>query len=792
MWRSSRSASDRRYDSATSLISSCQYSGSNSSPAPGSLVHDEVTKPIIPSRPTETASRLSSPFSRASKAIYRRPYASRYLNTVFPLLGSPFTSRAHLSSDDTSSSASPDKYTSGNTDRLSCQLCGTVFTGKYGRGNRGRHMRQYHTQAAMTSFKCLVDECPKTFARQDARLKHQRTHHSESQPNSNTCPVNLGEVHVSFSTALCNMRTKLDDKTYSRLCDMFLYLFPRIVQYLRDTGSNTYGIYMDVLKEILIVVDASESDWNQVMADPALFSRLHHNGTASSSKGKGSVINLGPSSMSRTNSNHPSKGQKPAHRRETGSHKVSRSHQNGSSQSRLVDCPDHKHHMMDRDSQTSPCHGCRVKSMAQVRHHLRRINHQGRPGTWKCPLCKKDFNHEQSMNEHIKAKSCQTQVQSRGDIVKPWAMLYLTRHPDARCIPSPYCDENTWLPQSIWEECRASLQDTPTPVQDTPTSARDSSTPVQENPSSGQDTMNFLPDTSVPLLGNTENATRDQGHGMTRDANSVPIESYQAAVHFAIQTLNSIASSMTNIPYAALAGSSTAGFNSDQPLDQNSLSNHIVRWHSLLLHNVAERLESLAWALELQVQPAVLVDMGYLSSIANGAEMAVNNTNTHNQFRAPHVQAQGQEDSNAASNLPAEYFFGSSNIQTSDLWPEQHEPIEEGSFQYSTPTLSTHSSQTDVPTSSFHTQPSPATNPSSAYGPPDRMFLSAANSPHHFRRGSGNSDVSDCLIPPRIQPDPVGLLGTNSQSEDSRFIEAERPQPFRIEDYIYTDPEKRT
>lgn len=207
--------------------------------------------------------------------------------------------------------------------------------------------------------------------------------------------------------------------------------------------SNTYDIYLDVLEEVLAAVDAVDSgsldSINQVTADPSLLSRPRHGRSTSSGKGKGFVLNLGSSSMSRTDSNHPYGAQKPNYRRENSSpnHKVAKSNQNESPLFRPVDCPDHKYYRINLGSRTSPCRGCRAKNMAEVRYHLKRINHQGRSGTWKCPFCKKDFNDKRSMDEHIEAKSCQTQVHHRGDIVRPWAMLFLTRHPEARKIPSP-------------------------------------------------------------------------------------------------------------------------------------------------------------------------------------------------------------------------------------------------------------------------------------------------------------------------------------------------------------------
>jgi hypothetical protein len=75
--------------------------------------------------------------------------------------------------------------------------------------------------------------------------------------------------------------------------------------------------------------------------------------------------------------------------------------------------------------------------MSQVRNHLNRVYHPGRSGAWQCRNCKRDFDNEDSLNAHMEAKSCQHQIQCRGDIVKEWARLYLARHSEAVSIPSP-------------------------------------------------------------------------------------------------------------------------------------------------------------------------------------------------------------------------------------------------------------------------------------------------------------------------------------------------------------------
>ena len=137
---------------------------------------------------------------------------------------------------------------------------------------------------------------------------------------------------------------------------------------------------------------------------------------------------------------------------------------------------------------------------------------------------------------------------------------------------------------------------------------------------------------------------------------------------------------MSNISSATLAGSSATGFSGEDQLDQNAPLNYIARQHSERLRNVAQYLVSLAQSLDFRSQGALYVGMGQISSIANEAELVVNDTHIHNQFQLPHVQARGQDRSNSAANLPAALFLGSSNIETSDLWSEQDQPTQNGSF----------------------------------------------------------------------------------------------------------------
>lgn len=133
---------------------------------------------------------------------------------------------------------------------------------------------------------------------------------------------------------------------------------------------------------------------------------------------------------------------------------------------------------MNLTQQTQFCRGCRQTKMSQLRSHIKRVAHRDFSGVWQCPACKKDFVDQREYERHREADSCHHQAQTRGDIIIPWARLYLTRYPGATRIPSPckliqYLEQtstdyllvvsgdSSWLPDSVLSQCRAFLNATP-------------------------------------------------------------------------------------------------------------------------------------------------------------------------------------------------------------------------------------------------------------------------------------------------------------------------------------------
>jgi hypothetical protein len=77
-----------------------------------------------------------------------------------------------------SSAASVDS--SAVPDALRCQYygCHATYRGKYRIGNLGRHLRIKHgANEQKREYPCEIEDCPKTYMRQDARLKHYRKEH---------------------------------------------------------------------------------------------------------------------------------------------------------------------------------------------------------------------------------------------------------------------------------------------------------------------------------------------------------------------------------------------------------------------------------------------------------------------------------------------------------------------------------------------------------------------------------------------------------------------------------------
>lgn len=94
----------------------------------------------------------------------------------------PFDTRSmrdtrSLRASSVSSALTSERSTGGGV--LMCQFLGCVatFTGRYAKGNLGRHWRQKHRAQELEEYSCEVDGCYRRFQRKDSRRKHYKKYH---------------------------------------------------------------------------------------------------------------------------------------------------------------------------------------------------------------------------------------------------------------------------------------------------------------------------------------------------------------------------------------------------------------------------------------------------------------------------------------------------------------------------------------------------------------------------------------------------------------------------------------
>jgi hypothetical protein len=75
--------------------------------------------------------------------------------------------------------------------------CKVTFTGAYRKGNQARHIKLKHHPANDSFYPCEVETCHHAFRRQDARLKHYRSHH---QHLASAAPIRRGMPSKSIKT----------------------------------------------------------------------------------------------------------------------------------------------------------------------------------------------------------------------------------------------------------------------------------------------------------------------------------------------------------------------------------------------------------------------------------------------------------------------------------------------------------------------------------------------------------------------------------------------------------------
>lgn len=129
------------------------------------------------SRDWTTSTGSSSRACVDGEALPTNPTSQGVLSADMDLLRITSRAPSEISGTPSEISVTP----SDVQETLPCDVenCSVIFTGVYRRSNFRRHKRLKHT---VVVYPCGVNECLKTFNRQDARLKHQRKHHAHELP----------------------------------------------------------------------------------------------------------------------------------------------------------------------------------------------------------------------------------------------------------------------------------------------------------------------------------------------------------------------------------------------------------------------------------------------------------------------------------------------------------------------------------------------------------------------------------------------------------------------------------
>lgn len=306
------------------------------------------------------------------------------------------------------------------------------------------------------------------------------------------------------------------------------------------------------------------------------------------------------------------------------------------------------------------------------------------------------------------------------------------------------CGEKDWLPQRIWEECQTLLRDT-----------------------------------SASFLDQQAHTPSGGDHGTLPPPGSIPDESHRAASQFAIDLLSLLNSLISNHPDGALATGATIDFtNSLQPSGNPPLYHGTTYPLSQIFHDTAQHFGTLA-------SRALFGELERIQTIANEAAAVVDMENDHFQPQQPHQpprdHAPEPERLVATARQPREWIYGSSNTTMPHYWSgqhesTQHEPTKPPSINYCAPLLSRRSSRAELGTSSSHTPFPSQTNSSSVYDPIEGSLLTSITSPHHNRRHSGSTEISDLDITQHMLPEHMVLPEACPALDDPNYTDTQWPQ----------------
>jgi hypothetical protein len=96
-----------------------------------------------------------------------------YLSRQGRYLTAPMQRRVSSASSQTTEATLSSAVSDPTPGALTCLFCETTFSGKFGKGNRRRHMKAKHVKKTPITCK----DCDRSFGRTDALLKHSRKQH---------------------------------------------------------------------------------------------------------------------------------------------------------------------------------------------------------------------------------------------------------------------------------------------------------------------------------------------------------------------------------------------------------------------------------------------------------------------------------------------------------------------------------------------------------------------------------------------------------------------------------------
>lgn len=143
----------------------------------GDGTHQQTNR-VIPSwHVTEDDQMVVEPEISESRSRYVAKMSHAVASALTSSRDTPGTHLYPESSSQVSSAPSPTNTDASSLEWL-CPFdnCNARFTGRFGKGNLGRHRRQKHAGRPI-EYPCGDGHCTRTFKRKDARLKHHRKAH---------------------------------------------------------------------------------------------------------------------------------------------------------------------------------------------------------------------------------------------------------------------------------------------------------------------------------------------------------------------------------------------------------------------------------------------------------------------------------------------------------------------------------------------------------------------------------------------------------------------------------------